>query len=280
MNESRIRNIAVELFKFTRNEVATFDDDRLVGLSDEGRFSHARESGNTNHADLTVTDLSDGLDQGFFFRFPANTSLGQAEHSRGIGRTDGKGLDLVLGVEGIEAFFEIEDQSTKALVALLHFLLDQGEDNVGKDAGNAGIMLEQSGRLCGQVLIDPAIQVMGDKGVHARQDLVERESERVVIRSIVGRAVHAAGSLRGDEGQGAFDDIVAEQRATPTVFGGDPVVDDLHVAACWIPHEVGRVDVVVNDARFVDGFEFPGQPDQQLQALGQATRHLALEAIQ
>ena len=92
-----------------------------------------------------------------------------------------------------------------ALVALVGYLGEQLEDDVGDHAGQRRAQRVGRRGRARHVAVHPADGVVGLEGQAAGEQLVEGDAERVEIRAAVDRPVHPPGLLRGHVRQRALD---------------------------------------------------------------------------
>ncbi len=180
-------------------------------------------------------------------------------------------------------------QGERALIAILGALGHEPADDRGDDGRDRRRHLVRGGRHLRDVAVDELQRIGPGEGQPPRGELVERDAERVEVGAVVDRPVHPAGLLGGEVGQGPLQPAGAEVgRLLARELGGDAEVDDLEDVRARVVHDVGRVDVLVDDAALVDAPQRPRQADAeaeelpQLQRLGrhQPRQRLAAEVLQ
>jgi hypothetical protein len=151
------------------------------------------------------------------------------------------------------AGFEIALQALHALVALLGILFQQALDDGRQPPRQAGEYRMRPVRAARDVAMHQFHPVARLERRLPRQQFIEGGPERIEIGAVVDAPVHAAGLFRRHVAQRAFqrmgmDDALAFLRQ----LAGDAEIDQLQQAPFVIPHQVRRIDVLVDHALAMD----------------------------
>ena len=119
--------------------------------------------------------------------------------------------------------------------------------------------------------MDPFEGIVGREGERLRQQLVQRDAERIEIAAGIDRSVHAAGLLGRHVGERAGDDLRRSGiLALARQARRDPESGQPH-AAGRVEEHVRRLDVLVNEAALVDLAERASQGNRGAQDRRQIT---------
>ena len=245
-----IRDVAPVLVEFARQEAAAPSDNRLVHLVDDGRLAdagkachqqHLRAAGRAapergqqrgNDALAAMQGLPDQETATRLKQAGARRQRAARRHARRANRA---------------ARLQVAPQAMQALVTLLRIFLQQPLHDRKQARGQPG----ERGMRPVRALRDVAMHqrhrvVRGERRLPAEQ-FVQGRAQRVIIGAVVDAPVHPAGLLRRHVAQRAFERAGMDGAlGFLGQFAGDAEVDQLQQAPLAVPHQVGRIDVLVD----------------------------------
>ena len=237
---------------------------RSVHLPDQRGLADARPAGHERHLRRVRSDGGDEALEYLDLRRAAVELRRELEAVGDVLRAEVELVDHPGGLELVQAVVEVRDQAARALVAVLGVLLEQpGED--GRDGvGHRGLDLGRGARAPREVGVHPAGGVVGLERQLRRQQLEERDAQRVEVRAVADAAVHPPGLLGGDPGQPAGQRGRGEGVGVGLVETGAPIEADerdgpgvgLHEDRLGVGPAVDHAGVVHDRQRLGDG---PGQ---------------------
>ena len=158
---------------------------------------------------------------------------------------------------------QVPEQAVGALVAVFGRFGEELHDDVGQRFGNGGVDLERRRRPDGEMAVDQLHGVGGGERRPPGEGLVERGAEGVEVGAVIDRPVHPPGLLGGEVGEGPFQAIGgAGVPMHAGQAGGDPEVGDLDRRERVVDHDVGRVEVLVDDVGVVEMPQRPHEGDR------------------
>ena len=110
-----------------------------------------------------------------------------------------------LAVERGEAAAQVRREAGRALIAILGLLLQQLEHDVGEHLRHARVAVGRRHGLAGDMEVHHLERIGALVRQGSREQLVQRDAERVQIRAVVEAAVHSPRLLGRDVGERAFE---------------------------------------------------------------------------
>ena len=246
---SRVGNVPLELVEFAGDEEPVFFHQGFMDFVDQRGLADAGIAGDHEHFSATGHDARKALLQNPGFVFAAVQFLRDLKFDGVVAAADREILD-VSGLSQLPAaVFQIPEQTSDAVVTILGLFGHELENDVFYDVGRVAAQAAYGRRRFGNVAVHPADGVVGLEGMLAREHFVQRNAERIVVRTVVYSAVHSAGLFRGHVRKGAF------QRTGADGFlfllfqkGGKVKINELQFAAGFVDQHVVRIHVFVDHA--------------------------------
>ena len=194
-------------------------------------------------------DPVEGREQRVDLALPAVEPLRDQQPVRGVVRAQRERLDAAGRLPFRQAAPQIGLDTRGGLVALLGGLGEQLHHDRRERPRDARDPLVGRHRLPRDVAVDPLHRIGGGEGKLPRQHLVEGDAQRIEIAAGVHRAVHPPGLLRRHVGERPGDHLrrrggLALARQTR----GDAETRQPDAAACRVHEDIGRLDVLVDEA--------------------------------
>ena len=109
-------------------------------------------------------------------------------------------------------------------------------------------------------------RVGGAKRWHTSQHFIKSDPQRIKIGTVIERAVHAPGLFRRQIRQRAFQMAGALQLwGLAGKLGGNPEINDLHLASFKVHDQIGRINVFVDQVPLMNLVQTPSQGQGQCQ---------------
>ncbi len=159
---------------------------------------------------------------------------------------------------------EVVAQAFNALVAIVGRLCEELADDVREHLGHSRVDLANRRRLHRDVCVHQRERIVQVEDRPTGQELEERRTERVEVAPWshpVGQAPRLFGS---DTHQRPLDETT-RLRFLRRRLGGQPEVDELHLPALRIPHDVRGVDVLVHDLLSMGVLEATEHSERELE---------------
>ena len=185
---------------------------------------------------------------------------------------------VFIGPDGIKTFSQIRDESKGALVAIFSGFGEELHNDVGEDGGDVCgnrvvrccFNLMWGYRHLGDVAVDHSHGVFGLKRALAGEHFVEGGAQGIKIGAVIHGSVHAPGLFRGHVGESSFQNIgIQDGRRFPGQFSGDAKINDFDFIRNGIPHDIGRIDILVHDVLLMNLTQDFGHADGELKEMRQ-----------
>ncbi len=228
LDDRGVRDVALKLVELARDEVPAFAGDRLVHLTDERRLSDPGPTADQHQFTAPARYALEGRCEHLEVVVAAVQLVGQAQPRRHVRFPELEPLDRTGRAPLASALFEIGDQPGGRLVSSLGTLGHLARDDFRQGAWHVGPQVIDRVRPTGHVGVHHGQRIVGFEWQVTAQQLVQRDAQRIEVRSIVQRAVHAPGLLRRQIRQRALQLVRALERLVlPRQHGRDPEVDQL-----------------------------------------------------
>lgn len=261
LGDRRVRDVALELVELAADEEALPLQHGPVQLVDHRRLADARVAADQDqlHAPR-VPHAMERVEERGHRRLAAIEALRDLKPRRDVVLSERERLGPVTATA-----LQVGAQATCALVAILGHLGHELQHDRREHGRDLRPSLVRRPRRLRDVRVEPLQRVFAGERERARQELVERDPQRVEVRAVVHGAVHAPGLLRRHVAGRPLDEV--DRRRVDVLHlleGGAAEVDDLHRAR-GRDQDVAGLQVPVNHAEAVDVLEDPRERDGQIE---------------
>ncbi|MCG3119980.1 MAG: hypothetical protein ALAOOOJD_02542 [bacterium] len=157
-------------------------------------------------------------------------------------------VDLAAGLPLLQAVFQIRFEAVSALVSFLGGFRQQLHHNIGNGLRHGGIALMRRRRNFGNVTVHQFQRIVGIEGHASRQHFIKRHAQRVKVRAIIQRAIHAPGLLWRHISQRAGEQIgVADLLAFLRQARGHAEINDLDLIRLQIDDDIRGREIFVDE---------------------------------
>ncbi len=267
LGQRGIRDVALVLVELAGGEQAARRDEHLVQLVDHRGLADPGIAGDEHQLRRAIGhDPVEGREQRVDLALAAVERLGDQQPVRHVLRAQRERVDAAVCLPFRPAATEVGRDARGGLVAILGGLGQKPHHDRRERPWDAVGPLARRRRLPGDVAMDPLHRIGGDEGRRPRQHLVEGDAQRVEVAAGIDRAVHAAGLLRRHVGERPGDHLgrlgglaLARQPR------GDAEADQPYGAGRGVDQDVGRLDVLVDEAPLVEPAQRVRQADGDAQ---------------
>nr|WP_300971274.1 hypothetical protein [Thiocapsa sp.] len=247
------RAVAAELLELAADEEPIAQRHRSVDLLDQHGLADPRVTGHKEATRTARGRVGKGRHQRCRFLLAPVQAARRAGGEGQVERLQPHRREWLIGGQRAAQLLQIVGQPRRALIAVVRFLGEQGQDQLRHAGRQPGRPLLRRHRRAGQVGMDQAKGIGAGKGRGTGGQGIEGGAERIEVGAVVDRPIHPPGLLGRQIGRRARQGTrVIEPRVLFGKGRGQIVVDDLHLQVGRPHQDVGGVQILVDDTAPVD----------------------------
>ena len=240
-----------ELLALAAHETSPGQRDRAVEFVDQRRFADTRLAAEEKGIQAAACRRLERGDQRMQRMVASDQTVRHARLHEAVSRKERHLVERPCPDQRLFQPAQIVGEARRALVAVVGFLGEKAQDDRGNGGWQPGRELVRRMRCAREMRVNQSRAVGPGEWRGTGRQRVKRGAQRIKVRAVIDRAVHAPGLLRRNIG-GTVGQLVERSEARRLFVEGDSVAEPRQHHVAVAQPQVFGTDIAVRDAAFVD----------------------------